>query len=149
MIRKLSILCLSILFCGSVAWAADSAGNRKDQTVRLGMKSGIHLFYLITTPFVLEFPGEDFTFGLVYGSGDLQTTTSSSTSGYATQTYTDVLTFTTTELTGRYYIGNSFNIPFGVAMYNIHKDDFKYQDLDTTSATYREITYWDLDYKIT
>jgi len=35
MIRKLSILCLSILFCGSVAWAADSAGNRKDQTVRL------------------------------------------------------------------------------------------------------------------
>jgi len=70
MIKKLSILCLSILFCGNVAWAADSAGNRKDQMVRLGMKSGIHLFYLISTPFVLEFPGEDWTFGLVYGSGD-------------------------------------------------------------------------------
>ena len=112
MIRKLSILCLSILFCGSVARAADSAGNRKDQTVRLGIKTGIHLFYLISTPFVLEFPGEDFTFGLVYGSGDLETTTSSSTysSGtYTTQTYTDVITFSTTELTGRYYIGNSFS----------------------------------------
>jgi len=143
MIRKLSILCLSILFCGSVAWAADSAGNRKDQTVRLGMKTGIHLFYLISAPFVLEIPGEDFTFGLVYGSGDLQATTSSTTgsssSGYATQTHTDVLTFTTTELTGRYYIGNSFNIPFGVAMYNLHDDNWEY----SSTATY------ELDYSIT
>jgi len=143
MIRKLSILCLSILFCGSVAWAADSAGNRKDQTVRLGIKTGIHLFYLISAPFVLEIPGEDFTFGLVYGSGDLVTTTSSTTysssSGYATQTYTDVLTFTTTELTGRYYIGNSFNIPFGVAMYNLHDDNWEY----SSTATY------ELDYSIT
>ena len=143
MIRKLSILCLSILFCGSVAWAADSAGNRKDQTVRLGIKTGIHLFYLISTPFVLEFPGEDFTFGLVYGSGDLQATTSSTTgsssSGYAAQTHTDVLTFTTTELTGRYYIGNSFNIPFGVAMYNVHDDNWEY----SSTAAY------ELDYSIT
>ena len=73
MIRKLSILCLSILFCGSVAWAADSAGNRKDQTVRLGMKSGLHVMYYVSSPFVLEIPGEDFTFGLVYGSGKFQT----------------------------------------------------------------------------
>ena len=143
MIRKLSILCLSILFCGSVAWAADSAGNRKDQTVRLGMKTGIHLFYLISAPFVLEIPGEDFTFGFVYGSDDLQATTSSKTgsssSGYATQTYTDVITFSTTELTGRYYIGNSFNIPFGVAMYNLHDDNWEY----SSTATY------ELDYSIT
>ena len=143
MVKKLSILCLSILFCGSVAWAADSAGNRKDQTVRLGMKTGVHLFYLVTTPFVLEFPGEDFTFGLVYGSGDLTMTQTSTTySGSSTResvTTTDTWTFSTSELTGRYYIGNSFNIPFGVAMYNIHKDDWKYTDGTT----------WDLDYKIT
>ncbi len=154
MIRKLSILCLSILFCGSVAWAADSAGNRKDQTVRLGMKTGLHVFYLVSTPFVLEFPGEDFTFGLVYGSGDFTTTQtstsySSSSGGYSSVTVTDTWKFTTSELTGRYYIGNSFNIPFGVAMYNIHKDDFKYQDMDSTSSTYGEITTWDLDYKMT
>ena len=143
MIRKLSILCLSILFCGSVAWAADSAGNRKDQTVRLGMKTGVHLFYLVTTPFVLEFPGEDFTFGLVYGSGDLTMTQTSTTySGSSTResvTVTETWTFSTSELTGRYYIGNSFNIPFGVAMYNLHKDDWKHSDGTT----------WDLDYKMT
>ena len=142
MFKKLSILCLSILFCGSVAWAADSAGNRKDQTVRLGMKTGVHVFYLVSTPFVLEFPGEDWTFGLVYGSGDLTTTQTSTTydsGAYSSVTVTDTWKFTTSELTGRYYIGNSFNIPFGVAMYNIHKDDWKYTDGTT----------WDLDYKIT
>ena len=143
MIRKLSILCLSIMFFGSVAWAADSAGNRKDQTVRLGMKSGIHLMYLVTSPFVLEFPGEDFTIGLVYGSGKLESTQTSTTydsdSGYSAVSITDTWIFTTSELTGRYYIGNSFNIPFGVAMYNIHRDDWKHSDGTT----------WDLDYKMT
>ena len=140
MIRKLSILCLSILFCGSVAWAADSAGNRKDQTVRLGMKTGLHLMYLVSAPFVLEFPGEDFTFGLVYGSGKLETTTTStsSSSGYTSTTVTDTWKFTTSELTGRFYVGNSFSIPFGVAMYNIHMDEWKF--LNTT---------WELDYTTT
>ena len=143
MIRKLSILCLSILFCGSGAWAADSAGNRKDQMVRLGMKTGVHVFYLVSTPFVLEFPGEDFTFGLVYGSGKLETTQTSTTytssTEYSTKTITDTWKFNTAEITGRYYIGNSFNIPFGVAMYNIHRDDWKHSDGTT----------WDLDYKMT
>jgi len=105
MIRKLSILCLSILFCGSVAWAADSAGNRKDQMVRLGQKAGLHLMYLISSPFVLEFPGEDLTFGLVYGSGDLVSTTTSGSSSTGYTTVEDKWTFTTTELTGRYYLG--------------------------------------------
>ena len=142
MIRKLSILCLSILFCGSVAWAADSAGNRKDQMVRLGIKTGIHPFYFVTAPFVLEFPGEDWTFGLVYGSGDFTTTQTSTTytgASSSSVTVTETWEFKTSEITGRYYIGNSFNIPFGVAMYNIHKDDWKYTDGTT----------WDLDYKIT
>ena len=152
MISKLSILCLSILFCGSVAWAADSAGNRKDQTVRLGMKNGVHVFYFVTSPYVLEFPGEDWTFGLVYGSGDFtykkHYTTSTGVSS-STVKVKELIKLSTSELTGRYYIGNSFNIPFGVAMYNIQKDDFRYQDKDKTSSTYREITYWDADYKIT
>jgi len=142
MIRKLSILCLSILFCGSVAWAADSAGNRKDQMVRLGIKTGIHPFYFVTAPFVLEFPGEDWTFGLVYGSGDFTTTQTSTTytgASSSSVTVTETWEFKTSEITGRYYIGNSFNIPFGVAMYSIHKDDWKYTDGTT----------WDLDYKIT
>ena len=142
MIRKLSILCLSILFCGSVAWAADSAGNRKDQTVRLGMKTGLHVFYLVSTPYVLEFPGEDWTFGLVYGSGDFTTTQTSTTytgASSSSVTVTDTWKFSTSELTGRYYIGNSFNIPFGVAMYNLHDDNWEY----SSTASY------ELDYSIT
>ena len=142
MIRKLSILCLSILFCGSVAWAADSAGNRKDQTVRLGMKTGLHVFYLVSRPFVLEFPGEDWTFGLVFGSGDFTTTQTSTTytgASSSSVTVTETWEFKTSEITGRYYIGNSFNIPFGVAMYNLHDDNWEY----SSTATY------ELDYSIT
>ena len=142
MIRKLSILCLSILFCGSVAWAADSAGNRKDQMVRLGMKTGIHPFYFVTAPFVLEFPGEDWTFGLVYGSGDFTTTQTSTTytgASSSSVTVTETWEFNTSEITGRYYIGNSFNIPFGVAMYNLHDDNWEY----SSTASY------ELDYSIT
>ena len=112
-------ICIVFWFSvNSFVFAADSVGNRKDQTVRIGQKSGLHLMYLISSPFVLEFPGENLTFGFVYGSGDLKSTTTSGSS-----TVKDIWTFTTTELTGRYYLGNSFNIPFGVAIYNIHKDD--------------------------
>ena len=138
--KIISILCLSFLFCGGLAFAADSASNRKDMSVRLGMKTGLHLMYLVSAPFVLEFPGEDFTFGLVYGSGKLETTTTStsSSSGYTSTTVTDTWKFTTSELTGRYYVGNSFSIPFGVAMYNIHMDEWKF--LNTT---------WELDYTTT
>ena len=136
---KKIILCISAsLTMTSVVFAADSAGNRKDQMLRLGMKSGLHLMYLVSSPFVLEFPGENLTLGLVYGSGDLvSTTTSTNSSGYRTSVE-DIWTFTTTELTGRYYLGNSFNIPFGVAMYNIHKDDW----------TYSNVKY-ELDYQMT
>ena len=136
---KKIILCISALFTmTSVVFAADSAGNRKDQMLRLGMKSGLHLMYLVSSPFVLEFPGEDLTFGLVYGSGDLVSTSTSTNSYGIKNTVEDIWTFTTTELTGRYYLGNSFNIPFGVAMYNIHKDDW----------TYSNVKY-ELDYQMT
>ena len=136
---KKIILCISALFImTSIAFAADSAGNRKDQMVRLGQKSGLHLMYLISSPFVLEFRGENLTFGLVYGSGDLVSTTTSTNSYGHRTSVEDIWTFTTTELTGRYYLGNSFNIPFGVAMYNIHKDDW----------TYSNVKY-ELDYQMT
>ena len=46
------------------------------------------------TPFVLEFPGEDWTIGLVYGSGDLTSTQTSTTySGSSTSE-----SITTTEI---------------------------------------------------
>ena len=136
MIKKLSILCMLILFCGSVAWG-DSVSNRKDQTVRLGIKTGIHLMYLVTTPFVVEMPGEDWTFGLVYGSGKLEVSTTV-TSSSSSSTTKEIWDFSTTELTGRYYFGNSFNVPFGIAMYTVHRDDWDYGSVN-----------YELDYSMT
>ena len=82
MIKKLSILCLSILFCGSVAWAADSAGNRKDSIIMLGMAPvGIHAATLIAAPIRVAVLLDDITVGLDVGSNDI-----SETSGTAKST---------------------------------------------------------------
>ncbi|MBC8258612.1 MAG: hypothetical protein H8E38_06315 [SAR324 cluster bacterium] len=136
--KILSLLVFSAFFCGSLAFAGDSASNRKDQTVRLGMKSGIHLMYATSSPFVLEMPGEDWTFGLTYGSGKYNysyTDYNSATSTYSIKSQS--INFSTTEVTGRYYIGNSFNIPFGYANYKISYPDWVYSG----------VTY-DIDYEI-
>ncbi len=108
-------------------------------TVRLGMKTGTHLMYSTSTPFVLEIPGEVLTFGLTYGSGKYSysyTDYNSSTGYYSTKAQN--INFSTAEVTGRYYIGDSFNIPFGYANYNISYPDWVYSG----------VTY-DIDYSIT
>jgi len=136
--KILSLLVLSVFFCGGLVFAADSASNRKDMTLRLGMKTGIHLMYATSTPFVLEFPGEDWTFGLTYGSGKYSYSYMdyNSSTGYSTKAQN--INFSTAEVTGRYYIGNSFNIPFGYASYKISYPDWVYSG----------VTY-DIDYSIT
>ena len=137
--KKLSLLGLSVfLFCGGLAFAADSLSNRIDQTMRLGMKTGIHLMYNTSTPFVLEIPGEDWTFGLTSGSGkySYSYTDYNESTGYSTKNQS--VTFSTAEVTGRLYIGNSFNIPFGYANYKISYPDWVYSG----------VTY-DIDYSIT
>ena len=94
--------------------------------------------YKTSTPFVLEFPGENWTFGLTYGSGkySYSYTDYNSSTGYTTKTQD--INFSTAEVTGRYYIGDSFNIPFGYANYNISYPDWVYSG----------VTY-DIDYSIT
>ena len=110
MIRKLSILCLSILFCGSVAWAADSAGNRKDSILMLGMAPvGIHAATLIAAPVRVAVLLGDITLGIDAGSAD-----SSQTSGTAKST----ATYTNQGLNARYFFGNSFNASLGYHMRN-------------------------------
>ena len=110
MIRKLSILCLSILFCGSVAWAADSAGNRKDSIIMLGMAPvGIHPATLIAPPIRVAVLLGDITVGIDAGSAD-----SSQTSGTAKST----ATYTNQGLNARYFFGNSFNASLGYHMRN-------------------------------
>ena len=110
MIRKLSILCLSILFCGSVAWAADSAGNRKDSIIMLGMAPvGIHLATLAAPPVRVAVLLGDITVGIDAGSGS-----SSVSSGTAKST----ATYTNQGLNARYFFGNSFNASLGYHMRN-------------------------------
>ena len=110
MIKKLSILCLSILFGGSVAWAADSAGNRKDSIIMLGMAPvGIHPATLIAPPIRVAVILGDITVGIDAGSAD-----SSQTSGTAKST----ATYTNQGLNARYFFGNSFNASFGYHMRN-------------------------------
>ncbi len=110
MIKKLSILCLSILFCGSVAWAADSAGNRADSIIMLGMAPvGIHPATLIAPPVRVAVLLGDITVGIDVGSGS-----SSLSSGTAKST----ATFTNQGLNARYFFGNSFNASLGYHMRN-------------------------------
>ena len=110
MIKKLSILCLSILFCGSVAWAADSAGNRGDSIIMLGMAPvGIHLATLAAPPVRVAVLLGDITVGIDAGSGS-----SSISSGTAKST----ATYTNQGLNARYFFGNSFNASLGYHMRN-------------------------------
>ena len=110
MIRKLSILCLSILLCASVAWAADSAGNRGDSIIMLGMAPvGIHLATLVAPPVRVAVLLGDLTVGFDSGSAS-----SSQTSGTAKS----IATYTNQGLNVRYFFGNSFNASLGYHMRN-------------------------------
>ena len=129
MIRKLSILCLSILFCGSVAWAADSAGNRKDSIIMLGMAPvGIHAATLIAAPIRVAVLLGDITLGIDAGSAD-----SSQTSGTAKST----ATYTNQGLNARYFFGNSFNASLGYHMRN-------FSGISTTTSC--SLTNWTVTY---
>ena len=94
--------------------------------------------YATSTPFVLEFPGEDWTFGLTYGSGKYSYSYTDYNLSTGNTTKAQDINFSTAEVTGRFYIGNSFNIPFGYASYKISYPDWVY-----SGATY------DIDYSIT
>ena len=129
MIRKLSILCLSILFCASVAWAADSAGNRGDSIIMLGMAPvGIHLATLVAPPVRVAVLLGDLTVGFDSGSAD-----NSQSSGTAKST----ATYTNQGLNVRYFFGNSFNASLGYHMRN-------FSGISTTtsfSLSNRGVTY--------
>ena len=136
---KIIILFLALLFSGGLTFAENSAFNRNDQTVRLGQKSGTHLMYATSTPLVLEFPGTDWTLGFTSGAGEYNYSYKdySSSSGLYT-TKTQSINFSTQEVTARYYLGNSFNIPLGYANYKISYPDWVYSG----------VTY-DIEYSIT
>jgi len=130
MIKKLSILCLSILFCGSVAWAADSAGNRADSIIMLGMAPvGIHPATLIAPPIRVAVLLGDITVGVDVGSAD-----SSQSSGTAKST----ASYTNQGLNARYFFGNSFNASLGYHMRNYSAE----ATATTSSSTWTSGTGW-------
>ena len=137
MIRKLSILCLSILFCGSVAWAADSAGNRKDSIIMLGMAPvGIHPATLLAAPARVAVILGDLTVGIDAGSGS----SSYYTTGKATTFLTTTSgTYTNQGLNARYFFGNSFNASLGYHMRNFS---------GTTTATAYTLSNYGVTYQI-
>ena len=71
-----TILTLTLFFLTIAIYAADSKSNRKDNIVSFGVKGGVG-WPAVTTPFFLAIPGENWSFGLEYGS---KTFTSDSTS---------------------------------------------------------------------
>ena len=131
MIRKLSILCLSILFCGSVAWAADSAGNRKDSIIMLGMGGGIHPASIMAAPARVAVILGDLTVGIDAGSGS---------PSYTSTGWTETTgTYTNQGLNARYYFGNSFNASLGYHMRNFS---------GTTTATAYTLSNYGVTYQI-
>ena len=123
--------------------AGGSAANRQNQTARIGVKTGImkwksHLIYSSASPTQIEIPGEVWTIGYAQGSGDYDYSYSdySESAGYTTNSQS--INFNATEFNGRYYFGNSFNIPFGYAIYKVTYPDWSYSG----------VTY-DIEYTIT
>ena len=139
--KKICLLSIAAFFYGVTVFAqeGESANNRSGQILRIGQKTGIHLMYSTSTPIVLEMPGEVWTMGLASGSGKYDYTYSDyNSSTGTTSTKSQSINFSLSELNFRFYIGNSFNIPFGYANYKISYPDWSYSGVK-----------YDIDYNIT
>ena len=117
--KKITFILISFCIFPALSFGADSASNRADQTLRLGTKSGLHVFYILAQPFMLELPGKDWTFGVSAGTGTWSQDVTSSSG-----TTSSEWTLTTQELNARYYVGNSFNILLGYGSYGFKVDDY-------------------------
>ena len=124
--RLALLLALLIPWLASSALAADSKGNRKSNSILIGVTAGIHPFYILNSPYRIEIPGEDWSFGLEYGSGTWSSLNISNQGLYA-----------------RYFTGNSFNILMGYFQRGFSSDGWS-----TTNASLSTVTY-KVDTKIT
>ncbi len=114
------ILTLSVL--ATSLYAADSAGNRKDNIILIGASSGIHGPSLLAPPITIAIPGENWTVGVDYGSSTYSTTsgTASSSATYSNQ-----------GLYARYFTGNSFNFLMAV-----HQRDYVAEATATSGSAF-------------
>ena len=122
---KKFILLISALFTiTSVVHAADSAGNRKDSIIMLGMSGGIHSASIMAAPTRVAVILGDLTVGIDSGSGSPT---------YTSTGWTETTgTYTNQGLNARYFFGNSFNASLGYHMRNFS---------GTTTATAYKISY--------
>ena len=94
----------------SVVFGADSAGNRKDSIIMLGMSGGIHSASILAAPARVAIILGDLTVGIDAGSGSPT---------YTSTGWTETTgTYTNQGLNARYFFGNSFNASFGYHMRN-------------------------------
>ena len=153
------IICMlslsTMFFTGSIfaQEGGESAANRLGQILRIGQKSGIHLMYSTATPFVIELPGEVWTMGFSSGSGKYNYSYSDyNSSTGVTSTKSQDINFSLSELNFRFYIGNSFNIPFSYATYNISYPNWTYSgvtydvEYSTTQLNYGIGNEWTYDW---
>ena len=128
---KKFILLISALFTiTSVVHAADSAGNRKDSIIMLGMSGGIHSASILAAPARVAIILGDLTMGIDAGSGSPT---------YTSTGWTETTgTYTNQGLNARYFFGNSFNASFGYHMRNFS---------GTTTATAYTVSYSGVTYQ--
>ena len=128
---KKFILLISALFTiTSVVHAADSAGNRKDSIIMLGMSGGIHSASILAAPARVAIILGDLTLGIDAGSGSPT---------YTSTGWTETTgTYTNQGLNARYFFGNSFNASLGYHMRNFS---------GTTTATAYTVSYSGVTYQ--
>ena len=114
----------------SVVFGTDSAGNRKDSIIMLGMSGGIHSASILAAPARVAIILGDLTMGIDAGSGS-HTYTST---GWIETTGT----YTNQGLNARYFFGNSFNASLGYHMRNFS---------GTTTATAYTVSYSGVTYQ--
>ena len=128
---KKIILCISALFTmTSVVFGTDSAGNRKDSIIMLGMSGGIHSASILAAPARVAIILGDLTVGIDAGSGSPT---------YTSTGWTETTgTYTNQGLNARYFFGNSFNASLGYHMRNFS---------GTTTATAYTVSYSGVTYQ--
>ena len=99
--KKIFLLCMALALPLSQAFAADSAGNRKNTMIGVYGSSGLHIPSLLAPPVGVQLYLGDLTLAYENGSGS-----GSQDDGNSTST----VTYDNSGIVARYFLGNSFNI---------------------------------------
>ena len=123
-IKSLTLIYI-IFTCCSIIHAADSKSNRGEGIVSFGASFGLLYWGNLTSPITIAVPGEEWTFGIEYGSRNFKTdSTNSGIKSEGSFNITDMGLF------ARYYYGNSFN-----SIFTLNSMDSKMEVTSTNQST--------------